>query len=282
MKEITLKDFIRIMFKWKYLILWVIVLAVVISSVFNFFVFKNVFKGVATVFPAQIGNTSFPQQSTPVLSSTETLQIVMSDDFMQKLANKLNIPLSELKGDYKVEATQTQSATQWSILVSFESTDKNLIRSFLDEFVVLLNDYVKVDFNQQIDSLKEYISQLNSQVAAIDARLSDISTKMLQLVNKDGTVKSEYYLEYATLRDSYETLFTQETQLKQQIANLNLAIKNSNLFYYPNGYSILERPVKPRKLFNTAVAGITAFLFSILLVFFLEYWQEPTGNGSNV
>ena len=35
---------------------------------------------------------------------------------------------------------------------------------------------------------------------------------------------------------------------------------------------IPEKSIRPRKLFNIAIAGVAALFFSILLAFFLEYW----------
>ncbi|MGC8691083.1 MAG: hypothetical protein ACP5SP_06570 [Caldisericum sp.] len=283
MSDFTLREYAGVIFKWKLLILGIVIVTVLFSSVLNFFVFKNVFEGVGTLFPAQIGSASGQlQNGSPLLSIGETMQIATSDDFMQKLANNLSIPLSEFKNNYDVKSTQTQNSNQRLFEISFQSADINSIKNFFGEFVSLLNDYVKGSYEQQINSLKDYINQLTSQVDTIDAHMTDVSKKMLELVNKDGSVKSEFYLEYATLRSTYDSLGLQEMQLKQQIADINLGLNNSNLYYFQNGYSILEKPVKPRRLFNIAVSAVTAFFFSILLAFFLEYWHELTIDKKNL
>jgi uncharacterized protein involved in exopolysaccharide biosynthesis len=40
-----------------------------------------------------------------------------------------------------------------------------------------------------------------------------------------------------------------------------------------------EKPVKPNKLLNVAVAGVAALFFSILLAFFLEYWYRTKSES---
>lgn len=285
MSDSILKGYFRVCSKWKYVIIGIVVFTVIVSSVLNFFVFKDVFKGVGVVTPAQIGGVVLQPQSgsltittQQILTAQQTLQIINSDSFMQELAKNLRIPMQDLKGNFEAAITQTQNTSQWNLVVEFQSSDVELIRKFFVEFIGLLNNYIKEEYNQQLNSLKDYADQLNSQLKIIDTQTSEISKKMFELLNKDGSVKSEYFLEYSTLRNSYESLLTQEMQLKQQIASINIAISNSNPFSY-NGYSILEKPVKPKRLFNVAVSAVVAVFLAILVALFAEYVKELKDNG---
>jgi uncharacterized protein involved in exopolysaccharide biosynthesis len=42
---------------------------------------------------------------------------------------------------------------------------------------------------------------------------------------------------------------------------------------------IPEKPVKPNKILNIAIAGVAALFFSILLAFFLEYWYRTKSES---
>ena len=98
----------------------------------------------------------------------------------------------------------------------------------------------------------------NLNIGGLVALNPSFRDKQLQLITLNRELelaKSKYNL----LKGSYNESKIVQTM---NIATLKLAA----------GPVVPTRPIKPKKLFNIAVAGVAAFFFAILLAFFLEYW----------
>jgi capsular polysaccharide biosynthesis protein len=78
--------------------------------------------------------------------------------------------------------------------------------------------------------------------------------------------------ELSLAQQKYDLLKTSYSQAKilgtMNIENIKLAL----------GPIVPEKPVRPHKLLNVAIAGIATLFFSILLAFFLEYMQGSNGK----
>lgn len=258
----TLKDYVEVMLKWKKLILGITIVSLILAFVLNYFVFKPVYRGSAVVYIAQINNN-------PLIKPKDVQSQITSDGFLQKIAQDLGVTYTEVKDSIAVSTAQDSKI----LVVNFDSEDKELIRNFFRYFIVELNNFNDQAYQTLIESLKVQVSSLQTQVDSLDKQAEDVLARLKNLEQKSAT-NSEYILEYSQLRAVYDSIVSKKVDLVKQIAQIEGNIKGSNTFFYQSEPLILDSPVKPRKLFNTALTGFIAFLLSVLLTFFLDYWNR--------
>jgi len=261
-REATLKDYVEVLLKWKKLIIAITVISLILAFALNYFVFKPVYRGSAVVYIAQINNS-------PLIKPKDVQSQIISDGFLQKLAEDLGVSYAEVNDSIGVSTAQDSKI----VVVNFDSGDKELIKSFFNYFIVDLNNFNNQAYQTLIESLKGQVSSLQSQVDSLDKQAEDVLARLKNLEQKSAT-NSEYMLEYSQLRAVYDSIVSNKVDLVKQIAQIEGTIKASNTFFYQSEPLILDSPIKPRKLFNTALTGFIAFLLSVLLAFFLDYWKR--------
>ncbi|MGC8979218.1 Wzz/FepE/Etk N-terminal domain-containing protein [Caldisericum sp.] len=260
--EASLKSFILTLLKYKYFIVGLTVFAIFVSGVLNFFVLKPVYSGSGIVYLAQVNGNL-------LLKAKDVQTQTTSENFIQKIAQDLGVESKVISKALNVATSQDSKF----ILVSFESEDKDLITRFFPSFITELNSFNSQAYQNQIGALNDQKSTLSQEVSSLEKQGEDVFTR-LKALEQNGASNAEYVLEYTQLRGVYDSIVSKKVQLINQISQIDLALKISNSFFYQSNPLILDTPVKPHKLFNTALAGLIAFCFGILLALFLEYWQK--------
>ncbi len=113
----------------------------------------------------------------------------------------------------------------------------------------------------QEESLNTLILQARDKIHKLDEEINEKQLELNELNRELSIAKSDY----SKIAANYEQLkLTQDNMLTP------LSIAEEPV--------VPTHPIKPKKLFNIAVAGTAGFFFAILLAFFLEYMQ---GSGDN-
>lgn len=270
-RETTLRDYLEVLLKWKKLIISITIVALILAVVLNFFVFKPVYRGSAVVYIAQVNNA-------PLIKPKDVQSQITSDVFLQKMAQDLGVSYIDVNNSISVSTAQDSKI----VVINFDSEDKELIKSFFNYFISELNNFNNQAYQTQIEAYQSQIYSLRSQIDSLDKQGEDVLSR-LKILEQKGTTNSEYMLEYSQLRGVYDSIISKKVSLVQQIAQLEGVINSANKFFYGNQHLILDKPVKPRKVFNIAITLLIAFLLSVLLAFFVEYWnrgKETKQEGS--
>ena len=109
--------------------------------------------------------------------------------------------------------------------------------------------------NAEKKSLQQLVAEAENEIHSLD---QEINAKQLQLnkLNRDLALAQS---DYSAIKTNY-----QQSQMAEENILSPVTIASNPV--------VPTRPIKPKKLFNIAVAGVAAFFFAILLAFFLEYW----------
>ncbi|MCW1311532.1 MAG: Wzz/FepE/Etk N-terminal domain-containing protein [Candidatus Rehaiarchaeum fermentans] len=252
----------------KFLILAVTIISILISFLINYFVLPPTFEGVAVLAPPVI----FDQQNFKdifVYNTTDFQSVLSSDSFIQALSNKLSIPFKDLKNAYLISVKPNENV----FLIQFYYGDKKVIEYFFENFVNIANSFFVNEYNSIVASFKTNLEILQRQEDEINKRLEDVTNKINSF--KGSSIDNiQYYLGYLALESIYKDLIQQKIQTEQQIGILKSSINASQPFSFKGGYKILDEPVKPRKIFNITVTGVTAFLAAVLIVIFVDYIKK--------
>ena len=128
------------------------------------------------------------------------------------------------------------------------------IVAFLDELVVNLEAK-----SQQIE---KRAATLNPEILDLQRRIQGFATESSRLSRHLDLTEATYL----TLARKVE-----ESRIASQGVSDNVKIASQAF--------VPSVPVSPRRLFNTAIAGVLGVMFAVLAVFVVEYWrQDPLPN----
>jgi uncharacterized protein involved in exopolysaccharide biosynthesis len=122
------------------------------------------------------------------------------------------------------------------------------LRSKEENYTITLSGLYakKTSLEQLVVSARERIHQLDDEINSKQLTLYDLNRKVDMAQTYYSTVSSSY------IQSSFTPL-SPVTISEEPV--------------------LPEKPVKPNKKLNVAIAGVAALFFSILLAFFLEYWK---------
>jgi polysaccharide biosynthesis transport protein len=120
------------------------------------------------------------------------------------------------------------------------------------------------------------VATLQARSAEIDGKLAELGPQILatQRDLQSITVESDALARRRDLaRDTYMTLARklEEARISSQEANGALHVGSRA--------AVPERPVGPRRVFNTAVAGLAAVLAGVMGAFVVEFWRGRESAG---
>ncbi len=261
-EEIDLRDYINVLIKWKWLIIWITILSMFISGIASYFIIKPTYRGEANLLLPKVGDSL-------VLSAKETEALIQSNDFKNFIGQKINLPFESVSSGLTVSSKDSPNFVK----INFENNSKDKIEDFFKELPQTLNEDTEDLYNKKIYALKSKLSLLEKQ--AEEAKKQELSIEeTLKQIGKSSGNKSEHFLEYSFMLNTYNSIVRTKMSLENEITSINTQISGSHKFKYIGSPFILNNPVKPKKLFNIAVSGVAAFFFAVLLAFFLEYWTN--------
>jgi len=112
-------------------------------------------------------------------------------------------------------------------------------------------------------------TELNSYIAALDAEVAALQSEL----EAQSAQKRE-------LQQARDLAWSNLTTLQRKQAELQLSgqISDSQV-RLAAGALIPDKPVSPKRLLNTAVAGALAFMLAVFAVFAIEYWREGDNSA---
>lgn len=134
--------------------------------------------------------------------------------------------------------------------------------------------------NQTYQSLEEQIAFNRAELAKIVVRIDELK-KAIPGVEK----------ELARQTDELSRVTIEKDELDQRVRSLEDVVRNlsQKTAQYQASVPVVsiaspamvpDRPVKPRKLLNVAVAGVLGFFISVFWALVFESWVRPSRSGS--
>ncbi|MEF3244431.1 MAG: hypothetical protein K6343_00385 [Caldisericaceae bacterium] len=170
-------------------------------------------------------------------------------------------------------------------------------------------DVAKDDYANAFTHYRDFSSMLSLNTSGLLARVATFKTRQAQLIALKRSLdeaQANYSIAFSIYKDnsvlnnidiggliSLDPTLRDE-QLKYISLKRNLALAQDKYALLKNGYNeakilgtmnienlklalgpvLPEKPVKPNKKLNIAIAGVSALFFSVLLAFFLEYMES--------
>jgi capsular polysaccharide biosynthesis protein len=263
-EEINLYEFFYIIKKRLKLILGMFIISTVLTAVISFLL-PPVYRGS---FIIKIPGYILDPGETTIISPGETIWIIEKLDGMRKdkmfkeLSEKLDIEEEKIKEMVSVRAKDIRG-------------EKNIVE-------------ITVDVRNQkiIDDLKQGIMRYLNQNPYVNERISFYKNELVQFENEiQSKINEIYVLKNAATTQikqgrlnivGYNPIEVENSviDLKQRLVNLQTKInllKGFNVVVEP---IILKKPVKPRKLLNITIAGVSSVILGMFLAYFMTWFER--------
>ena len=157
-----------------------------------------------------------------------------------------------------------------------------------EEEILGEGNYVTEEMNPLYLELIKSINQNDAAIAQAEARIAGIEESIIRLEADVAELQKEYSvreMEENTLRRKLDTLENTYAVLNEKIIQTEIAKSvdfgriNLTLVspaFYPSS------PVKPNKSLNVAVAALAGLLFSVLLAFVLEFFDDTVKTSEDL
>ncbi len=290
-EEVDLREYITVLLKWKWLIMGITVVSMLIAGVYSF-TSVRIYRGHAILelpFIPQfqiVGNISNTISINGLsLDSNEITNFIKSDTFLESISENCKISFSSMQSSLTVNPVKNTKI----LSITFENSDKDNIRRFFTELMInLQSSQYGVLYNKEKEFLTNYKVSLQHQIQENEKILYS-AKKVIDLINQKMPDNVDSFLLYSKDLSEYSNLSDKQDVLTDKLVAIENVLNNAHGFNYIGGVYIENKPIKPKKLFNITVAGTAGFFFAILLVFFLEYMQgdedkkriEKTAGDSN-
>jgi len=276
-EEIDLREYIWVLRRWLWLILLCTVLAAVAAFVVSSLV-EPVYEATATLLVHQ-APVSGVNDYTALLTSERLartyVKIVTGRLVLETVIDQLALQETpeDLAGRVDVELVQNTQL----IHIKVEDTDPaqaavvaNVIaRVFVEQIQALQRQR----YAESLSSLEEQIADLSAQIEEVQQQLDEIGVPQTAQgqteLTRLETVLAGYRNTYATLVQSYEEM------------RLMAAQSADNVFLF-EAAEVPQKPIRPRKLLNTAVAGVVGSMLAIGAAFLIEYLDDTVKTPDEV
>jgi capsular polysaccharide biosynthesis protein len=268
-KEVEVIDYLRAIWRRRFLILFGTVFLVGLVAIFNFFS-SPIYEASTQV---KIGRVWDKEIENPYL----TTEIVASDSFLFKVIESLNLPLTPLslkEGKFLevklFEGGISPERLPQLLLIKARFSNPQKAVDFANAVSLLLVEMHQTRFEEKLNEYKNYENQLARDVGRIETQISNLE-KMIKMEQLKPSVSAPSII---LLEAQLEQKTAQSLEFKRE---LNETRVNNNSSIITEKTRVVAPPVLPKDPVNTPLSvkmifsGLFGILSFILLSLFLEY-----------
>ena len=299
--EIDLRDIFKTLGKWKYTIISITLICMILSGIYSFFFIDPVYEATAMVAPASTSalanqnNISYLVTGDDFDRITDSRKISDSLDSIIKLTQvdvtrytalltsnhilwctikELNLKTTpaQLKGLIRVESSNNTTDIS-EITVSH--TDPAMAAQIANTMVKQTATYLN-DLNDQ--KMNGLLKKLEKQQTAAQVKAEEAFTRLKEFeADNTSTNAIEREIEIKKLQNEVDRREDILNSLNSKIFEIKVVESfNSveDMIVLLSTATIPEQPVKPNKKLNIAIAGILGLMVAVLGVFLVEYLKQ--------
>jgi len=276
-EQIDLRQYLSVLLRWWWLILGCTLLAAVIA-----------FAASSWMQPVYQAQVILLVQQPPTTGLSDYTAVLTSERLAQTYAQMLTgrpvleaaiarMTLSETPERLAKRVRVERIRDTQLIRVSVEDTDPAraaaIANTIADVFTEQVQAIQEQRYAESMGNLKAQIDELSAVIESVqkelEARAGDTTPQGQAERTRLETILAGYRNTYAALVQSYEQMRLTAAQSA-----------NTVVLYEPA--SVPQEPVRPRKLMNTALAGVLGAMLAVIAAFVMEYLDNTLKTPDDV
>lgn len=172
------------------------------------------------------------------------------------------------------------SKNVFSIVVEGRNNDE--VKAFISKILNKIEKEYSSQLRSYIDTKKELIALMQGDILAAEKNLhlneitlNKYSQKLMNLTKSDAALAGIYTIQMSQNQTQVQAIQATISRLKEKMYNLKLMltplrIKKTHVI---GQMEVYDKPVKPKKVLIVVVSFITGLMFSLFVIFFLEFMK---------
>ena len=258
-----LRRYLALAWRWA----WLMILAAVLSAAAAYLVSKRmtpVYQATTTLLISQPTNSQTTDYNSILTSerlASTYAEMITQRPVLEAVIQKLHLPFDAVELGRAVSVQPVNNTQLIEIQVEdtgparAAQTANALYAIFAEQNQALQSSR----FASSKESLSAQLAQMDQQVQDTSARIAALGDSPADQSERDQleTTLAQYRQTYASLLQSFEQVRVAEAQATSNVVQVEPAVPP-------------EKPVRPRTLVNTALAGIVGLMLAVGVVFLIE------------
>lgn len=300
--EIDLRDIFRTLGKWKYTIIGVTLICMLLSGIVSFFFMEPVYEAAAVVSPASVSPLSNPASIAYIVtdenydSVTDSKKmsdnvdniikltqvdvsrysvILTSNEILQNTIKELELKITpaQLRGRIRVEAKKEMDDVS-QVIVS--GTDPKQAAAIANTLVNQTAAHLNRLNKKKMDDLSQNLeTQQAAAQADLDRAFADLKKYQAAYTAAPGSIQNQ--IELNRLQNAVNRRENIVNSLSSKILELKVLQSFDSVedkVVVLSAAAVPENPVTPNKKLNVAIAGVLGLMLSVFGVFLADYLKK--------
>ena len=274
-REITLRDYGRVVWSGRWLILATTVAAAVVGLLLTF-VTSTTYTATAKVFLGQATTVSGAPFSTPSTNPATAATVLTGDNLVTRVAEEIGVTPGHVRGNVSLTAPRAPGGAQGNqptvMTITFKDSSRRVAREGANAYARAIEDRSLANFSSVFDTYAAGEARAKADVTRLQGEI-DGYQRQLQAAGDAGSRSLAQSLLFSA---TTQLSIAQQTLTEQQ---LNRAKAEAN--EKPYIVSLSESPSSsssaPNRLRTVVLAAIIGFLVGVIVTF---VWRgSPAGRA---
>ncbi len=284
--EIDLRDYLNVIWKNRGLILGIVLVSLVSSGFYSFFMLQDEYQTDATLYfkslPGDLSNAE--RYSNPAIIATIT-----SNDMIAKTVEQSGLAETE---PFKDSEKPKENAISW-LKENLQFTDKSKLKAKLGDKQIeislkgtidpeilqnALSTHIEVVKEENKKRLTDDAKKDIEKIDILSASLTEQRATILKTIEKIPEVNSS---DRTVMLELFITLNSRLTAIEDRLNSMQISKKNIELIASKdfNWIEVMSSPYKPqepigsRRMLNVAIAGVLGLFIGVFAAFFKNFME---------
>jgi len=271
-KEIYISDIFRILWKERYLIICIFMIALLAACVVSFVIMSPTYKASCIV---ALGNYGDPIYTSQDLAAS----IMLSDEYLLDVIEQLSfeVPQDEFRAFQKGIDIAPVGGSSNLLYISAERENGRECMEIVATIVGLFVERSEDSYNKYTKILYDDLASTQERLNFVERDLSQTHEALVELSNAPGDPMSENELRVSRTLD----LLNSQESRRSSLLDHELALQTQlTLLRHQEVIQEAREPVAPiesKRLLIVAIAGMLGLMIGILVAFLREGLRKPVG-----
>jgi uncharacterized protein involved in exopolysaccharide biosynthesis len=275
-REITLRDYGRVLWSGRWLILAATVVAALVGLILTFLT-TTTYVATAEVYLGQATTISGTPVSTPTTNPATAPTALTGDNLVDRVARELDVSPSRVRDGVEVTAPRAPGGSVGNqptiATITFTDESRDVARRGANLYAEAILEQARESSAEIVDTYEEAVARSSAQVERLETELQSYRAQLARNPGGDAAI-----LLQSLMSSAGQQLQVASTELAEQRLNL----VKENQYGQPDVVSLAQSPSSSSSLPNRArtvlLAAVIGFIVGVIVVF---VWRgSPAGRAA--
>lgn len=274
-REITLRDYGRVLWSGRWLILVATVAAAVVGLLLTF-VTSTTYTATARVYLGQATTVSGAPLSTPATNPATAGTVLTGDNLVTEVAEEIGVPPSRVRGGVALTAPRAPGGAAGNqptvATITFTDENRRVAREGANAYAEAVNRRALQNFSAVFDTYARGEERAQADVTRLQNQIGSVQRQLTTATGEERAILATLLL------SAGQQLSVAQTTLTTQELNRAKADANEKPYIISLSESPSSSSSAPNRLRSVILAGVIGLIVGIIVTF---VWRgSPAGRAA--